>query len=76
MCRHYSMTRCSSLLTRLAHANGMSQNHYRPQRGCGKVMFSQSWNTHMATAADGTHPTGMHSCSRFFLSITKTNEVI
>ena len=42
--------------------------NYRPQRSCGKVMFSQAsvvlftgkvWQT---TAADGTHPTGMHSC--------------
>ena len=67
---------------------------YRPQRSCGKVIFSQAcvknsvhgmggvclsacWDIHplgrhppgqtvragidMATAADGTHPTGMHS---------------
>ena len=55
---------------------------YRPQRSCGKVMFSQAsvilftggvvWQTpptgthpleQTATAADDTHPTGMHSCS-------------
>ena len=57
-------------------------NCYRPQRSCGKVMFSQAsvilftrrgvWQTppwpdtplppEMVTAADVTHPTGMHSC--------------
>ena len=79
-------------------------DNYRPQRSCGKVMFSQAsvilitgevcgrhppgrhpsgqtpllpnacWDTHTpaqcmlgyttpaATAPDGTHPTGMHSC--------------
>ena len=72
-------------------------NYYRPQRSCGKVMFSQAsvilftgecipactgadtpWQTPpwadtpqadtplqtpmTATAADGMHPTGMHSC--------------
>ena len=46
--------------------------NYRPQRRCGKVMFSQASVIlftgggevcpEMATAADGTHPTGMHSC--------------
>ena len=74
--------------------------NYRPQRSCGKVIFSQAcvknsvmggvclsacWDTHspgqkhpppswadplcpvhagidMVTVADGTHPTGMHSC--------------
>ena len=76
----------------------LSLYFYRPQRSCGKVMFSQAsvilftergWQTpppradtplavtpltdtpladtpaptpEMATAADGTHPTGMHSC--------------
>ena len=47
---------------------------YRPQRSCGKVMFLHlsvilftrgggGWQE-MATTADRTHPTGMHSCSR------------
>ena len=61
---------------------------YRPQRSCGKAIFSQAsvilftrvgvsarvcvapsacWDTcpprpPPAAAADGTHPTGMHSC--------------
>ena len=56
-----------------------SVNIYRPQRSCGKVMFSQAsvilftggggmrgrgmcMAGEMATAADDTHPTGMHSC--------------
>ena len=81
-------------------------HHYRPQRSCGKVMFSQAsvilftggvsalgcvwqtpppqadaphqadtplpgacWGTPplVATAADGTHPTGMHSCSSKYI---------
>ena len=39
--------------------------YYEPQR---KVMFSQACfsqaesPSEMATAAEGTHPTGMHSC--------------
>ena len=38
------------------------------KRSCGNVMFSQacvknSVPRQTATAADGTHPTGMHSCS-------------
>ena len=55
---------------------------YRPQRSCGKVMFSkasvilftggyladtfpgQTPLQQTATASDGTHPTGMHSCYR------------
>ena len=63
--------------------------YYRPQRSCGKVMFSQAcvknsvhrgvcilactgqipptqymlgYMPPAATAVDGTHPTGMHSC--------------
>ena len=55
-----------------------SVNIYRLQRSCGKVMFSQvsvilftgggmrgrgvCMAGEMVTAADGTHPTGMHSC--------------
>ena len=38
---------------------------YRPQRSYSKVMFlhvSVILSTGTATAADGTHPTGMHSC--------------
>ena len=45
-------------------------SYYRPQRSCYKVMFSQEchsvhgggWVWQTATAADSTHPTGMHSC--------------
>ena len=51
----------------------IQSSFYRPQRSCGKVMFSQASVTlgqtrpgqkppPTATAADGTHPTGMHSC--------------
>ena len=59
------------------HPTGMF-SCYRPQRSCGKVMFLHLsvilftgggvWQTpprplqQTATAADGTHPTGMHSC--------------
>ena len=55
--------------------------YYRPQRTCGKVMFSQGsvilftgGGRHpppeMATTADGMHPTGMHSCLKVCLHIT------
>ena len=86
-------------------SNEIHCHHYRPQRSCGKVIFSQvsvshpvdrgcvypsmHWGRHpprrhlprqtprpgqtspwadtlleqTATAADGAHPTGMHSCS-------------
>ena len=55
----------------------MSELHFvitARNSSCGKVMFSQACiipSVHMgggcvagetATAADGTHPTGMHSC--------------
>ena len=54
--------------------------HYRPQRSCGKVMFTQASVTvhgecladpppqQTATAADGTHPTGMHSCCLLYVN--------
>ena len=54
---------------------GIEPIHYRPQQSCGKVIFSQACvknSVHgeggclpqcmLVTAADGTHPTGMHSC--------------
>ena len=55
---------------------GVSWNCYRPQRSCGKVMFSQASvilfrgggvrATHAPAPgharAGGTHPTGMQSC--------------
>ena len=69
---------------RIIHHASLSNHNNRPQRSCGKVMFSQAsvilftwrgvypsvhWGRHpradtppTATAADGTHPTGMHSC--------------
>ena len=51
-------------------------NFYRPQHSCGKVMFSQasvilfcSPLRQTAIAADGTHPTGMHSYYKILLVI-------
>ena len=61
----------------------LGELYYRPQRSCGKVMFlhmSVILSTgpldpppadtfpQTATEADGTHPTGMHSCLRKYLS--------
>ena len=51
---------------------GAPANYFRLQRSCGMVMFSQPSVIHppgrppMATAADGMHPTGMHSCLIIF----------
>ena len=97
----------------------LSNDNYRPQRSCGKVMFSQAFvilfigvlgvadtptgqtlpwadttpgqtpprqtppphgqtppHQQTATAADGTHPTGMHSCllkdCTYFMSVLCT----
>ena len=97
-------------------------NFYRPQRSCGKVMFSQTsvilftrggvcvadtpgqtppaqcmpgytpppsacWDSHPprpvhagicpqpATAVDGTHPTGMHSCLNLFFILYLLNSL-
>ena len=36
---------------------------------CGMVMFSQTPPRQTATAADGTHPTGMHSCYELSYSL-------
>ena len=61
--------------------NSLVFSDYRPQCSCGKVMFSQASvilftgraatppPPETATAADGTHPTGMYSC--FLLVFTK-----
>ena len=55
--------------TRRTAVNGMFDFFNRPQRGCDKVIFlhvsvilQADPPLPTATAADGTHPTGMHSC--------------
>ena len=78
-----------------AASDAIHWRNYRPQRSCGKAMFSQAsvilftgerlWQTHplladtplpvgrhppTATAADGTHPTGMHSCLFCTINVT------
>ena len=56
----------------------------RPQRSCGKVMFLQvsvilsprpTPLPVMATAADGTHPTGMNSCFVKILSLNVSKSI-
>ena len=83
-----------SLFSRIRSFQGLFY-HYRPQRSCAKVMFTQAsvtlftgsvWQTPLplgrplspttgqtppqqtATAADGTHPTGMHSCCLLYVN--------
>ena len=70
----------------LPRAGVQAQTQEGPRPRQGGVYPSMHWGRHpppqqMATAADGTHPTGMHSCfkkkawSRFVLNSAKWREV-